>query len=481
MELFKRLAQIVVDLLQVGMVMNLVIGFPVVIKTKKIGFFIAIVVGLTVCTEIWYNEDLYYCTGLILCTISSYMFFQKNGHNRFISCVITYIIISGISSLLYAMSVSAGMENIFFIYLEPVIYVISTVVVAILAFAYNRGFKKEINTHTHKGVMIIVCCTLLCGATAAIIPLFDNSGEITNDKFNIVFSLMCFFVMLVCVVLMYFVSQNDDYKLNEELNNEKARLLNEYYNDVRKNSEEIKRFRHDYKNHIRSIKYLLDSNEYDRLKRYIADIEESTFIQEKPLDVGNKFVSAIFSDYKTKSEADNISMSIKGSIPEDTNVSEMDWCTIFSNCLQNAVEATRNITTEKRKKIDINLTNIDNKLVIKIDNPLEEIPVLIDGEMRTSKKDKSSHGFGIKNVKRSVEKYHGNLSYNINEDEKIISTNIIMVVKDCSAKKKDCLLIWELLRQLGRIIVLLRVRMQSSRSVRKRRKRRLEKHWSILG
>ena len=55
-------------------------------------------------------------------------------------------------------------------------------------------------------------------------------------------------------------------------------------------------------------------------------------------------------------------------------------------------------------------------MLIQVSNYCETSIKIKNGYPVTTKADKNSHGFGIKSIKYTVEKYHGTLTYNINKN-----------------------------------------------------------------
>ena len=85
----------------------------------------------------------------------------------------------------------------------------------------------------------------------------------------------------------------------------------------------------------------------------------------------------------------------------------VDIYAVFSNALDNAVEAVRRLQEENHRLIDVLVHQSQNFLVINISNPLvaslefeEDLPV-------TTKSRGSFQGYGLKVLRRTIEKYHG--------------------------------------------------------------------------
>ena len=85
----------------------------------------------------------------------------------------------------------------------------------------------------------------------------------------------------------------------------------------------------------------------------------------------------------------------------------MDICTIFGNALDNAIEYELQIPDKEKRIIHLTVSKKNSFIIILVENYCEE-KVLKEGEeLTTTKGNKQYHGYGIKSIKYSVEKYGG--------------------------------------------------------------------------
>ncbi len=87
-------------------------------------------------------------------------------------------------------------------------------------------------------------------------------------------------------------------------------------------------------------------------------------------------------------------------------VADHDLCCIFANLLSNGREACERLS-EKKKEIVLRMRQKDGKMVLLVENPVEwdvDVGNLIS---HTTKEDAEDHGYGLLNVKETVESYGG--------------------------------------------------------------------------
>lgn len=90
----------------------------------------------------------------------------------------------------------------------------------------------------------------------------------------------------------------------------------------------------------------------------------------------------------------------------------MDICSIFGNALDNAIECEKKIEDKERRLIHVTVTQQKSFLMIRVENYFEGDLKFREGSPATTKKDKRMHGYGIKSIRYTVNKYGGALHIN---------------------------------------------------------------------
>lgn len=89
-----------------------------------------------------------------------------------------------------------------------------------------------------------------------------------------------------------------------------------------------------------------------------------------------------------------------------------DLCTIFGNALDNAVESVSMIPEEEKRLIHFSVSKQKNFIFIRMENCCEQaLKIGREYLPETSKPDKKEHGYGMKSIRQTVEKYHGSMDY----------------------------------------------------------------------
>lgn len=208
------------------------------------------------------------------------------------------------------------------------------------------------------------------------------------------------------IMLVTLIISRDNYREKEAFNRQLLKIQEEQYNYLQKRERNIRKFRHDMKEHMLIIQKYCETAGSQELKEYMKKINTQTYIEEKRVTVHNKEVDAILNQYMSQAEELGIQLKIKGQMPTDSVVSSYDLCVIFANLLKNGIEAAKN---SRQRRIELTVGYEDNVMMIHMKNDYEGKRKKKNGKYLTTKEDMENHGIGMENVRECVEKYHGNL------------------------------------------------------------------------
>ena len=211
------------------------------------------------------------------------------------------------------------------------------------------------------------------------------------------------FIQLGAVILM--MVSRDMYKEKEEEVHKYLNQQQEHYAYLEERERETKKFRHD----IRLQLFVLEGMRNDNNEEYNENLEEIKERFErlrKKLSVYNDVVDAILYKFCDITDSKGIKLNVTGHMPQGCNIETYDLCAIFYNLLNNAVEALEKID-DNDKEISVDLSYIGEDIIIVVKNKFNGEMKNSNGQISTSKADKDWHGWGLQNVRDSVDKYDG--------------------------------------------------------------------------
>jgi sensor histidine kinase regulating citrate/malate metabolism len=181
-------------------------------------------------------------------------------------------------------------------------------------------------------------------------------------------------------------------------------MQQQQYDYQLKQSVQVRSFKHDLVNHIGVLRELISENRTEKAKEYIDRIWELQNEFDLKIHTGDSFLDVIVNYYGYLAEKEKIDFTVGGQITDKLGLEMFDITTLVGNILQNAVEAAKKTTAPK---IRMELIEHKKEIFIVVKNSVCRAAGLQKDFLTTSKPDKEEHGFGLKNIAETVEKYQG--------------------------------------------------------------------------
>ncbi|NLN03991.1 MAG: GHKL domain-containing protein [Clostridiaceae bacterium] len=208
---------------------------------------------------------------------------------------------------------------------------------------------------------------------------------------------------------------------------------NENYKQLGFSYDEMRKMRHDFKNHVVMIKSLIKNNEISLLKKYIEDfeseIEEASMIYTK-----NPAIDAIINIKGLLAKENDIRYVVKTSNIIDTiYISPYNVCRILGNAIDNAIEACMRIKDETMEKfIFISFQKIENNIVILIENSADRVKKTFADQFESLKDNKSMHGLGLSIIRDAVDELGGFM--NVQFQNNVFTLHVVIPYKGNATK-----------------------------------------------
>lgn len=245
--------------------------------------------------------------------------------------------------------------------------------------------------------IVMVFIANLCGNMTV-----DSYETHFNNRINHFLTAISILLFIIIIISFIFKSISKEYYENLSRLMEKAvdQQL-KHYDKVSELNEELREFRHDYKNHMICLQSLMDAQAYQQADEYIKNITKQDIIESKNFFIGNRIADAILTEKAELAEKNGHTVRFNGCISDE--ISPVDLCTILSNALDNAIEACERIDGSEPLCVKVDGAVIHNVQILKVCNPND-----IDSTV-TTKVDKEHHGIGLYNIRKTVEKLGGQM------------------------------------------------------------------------
>ena len=281
------------------------------------------------------------------------------------------------------------LEGIFF----PVIYLVGFIVFGRAAAKYGIYKNSSSGTNILSVAMIIVCIGL---------------NRFTGNEGRTYYAIaLCIFALLVQIILHHATDlKTENQIILRIMENERK-----HYNRSKEAIDLINIKLHDLKKKLNSLSDKLLPSEIEEIKKTVG-------VYNNKIQTGNEVLDVVFAERSSVINENEIKLTVLGDGNALSFMSSMDLYSLFSNAVDNAIEAVLKLEDREKRVIslvietrgdfiNINMTNYFNGEL----NILEGIP------LTTKTQEKGHHGFGVKSMKLVAEKYGGSIDIHSSNDK----------------------------------------------------------------
>ena len=310
-----------------------------------------------------------------------------------------------------------SVERMICIFISKLMYFLVTQLILWL----RRKEKYHFSTNEWIIILSAFFITLLLGFSLYMI----TTGGTNTDYIYIIATILLSTLDIIVFVFMRKLniasaSKTEKKLLQFQLQQQKKQMqqLNEQYN-------KISIMHHDYKHEISCIRNLIEQKEYDNAISY-ADtaISKSNKAIRVYVNSSSSVLNAVINDKLSTAQASGINTvcQIDSDIPEHM---EYDLSILLSNLLDNAIEACQR--AEEAASIDLTMSKFMGYYQILIKNTIPESVLASDHGLKTRKRDKINHGWGLRSVKDIADSYDGMMD--VYEEQNNFVVNVMLKIK----------------------------------------------------
>ncbi len=331
----------------------------------------------------------------------------------------------GFNYNLFFSTLSGGIRGIW----VTIIKIMLVILVYILMRNFATNTTLKINILSSVQTLILIMLPAFSFATITILDWgvrnFVNI-PVNTSAFLLIASLCTIIYNVIVMILIDKMILNKKYKHLNEMSEAQLRTQFNHYEQIMSKNQETRKLKHDMKNHLRLIRTLIENNDIDQAKELLDEIEDTMRGLDLEISSGNSITDAILNEKHKMAHNLGIKFEFSGILPRENFINPFDISTIFSNALDNAIEAAvKSNDPERFIKVS---TYIQGKcLFILIENSVEKDIKITGKEIETTKQNKEHHGFGLKNINDSVDKYDGSLSTTC--ENKVFKMEILLNIK----------------------------------------------------
>ena len=280
-------------------------------------------------------------------------------------------------------------------------------------------FVKNIEYHASSNLsslmttiaIVVILMNVMLGALG--LPV-DESDALRLFSFMTTTRML---IGLLCLIQMLYLSKLTKLQIDYEKINYILHQQKKNYEIAKESMDTVNINAHDLRKSIEKIIQAMERTQTEKkeVKERILEMEEYLDMVDTTFNTGNPALDVILTEKARVCKHKQIQFSALVDASGLKLIKDMDIYSLFSNAVDNAIEATSGILDKDSRIIGIKVRNESFGIVIHIENTFSQQPVFKDGIPQTLR-DKRYHGYGVRSIMKIVEKYNGNLKMHT-EDE----------------------------------------------------------------
>ena len=344
--------------------------------------------------------------------------------------VASYIALQCVSIVLC--SLTAPSIGIDYSYISIAINGIVTTTCMVMCLSKAKVYIRQMVELTPRYIRIITMVLLISSANISIFfwgAPYSQYGTQWSALVHVGFVVLLLAICLLLPALLYSAISASHMKIVAENYERQIRAQAEHYRQLANANYELRRFRHDFKNMSIAIGTMLvqgEDQEAVRLLRQCGEALDAPGGFRPSFDTGNGIADALLTEKQSRASECNADIVFEGALPRDA-LSPTDLCVMLGNTLDNALEACEKLPADESKTISVLCRSMGGFLFLSIKNPLGEKVSIKNGQISTTKENKTLHGFGLYSLHSVVKKYEGEVELKATDNTFTVDINLCVV------------------------------------------------------
>ena len=234
-----------------------------------------------------------------------------------------------------------------------------------------------------------------------------------NAKSIIIINIGFIIINSVILFLMGEVAKGYENQYELESIKLKNKIELDHYETLKNKYIETQCMIHDIEKHISAIQKLSENRDFSEASEYAKKIRNDLKSYSVVFECTNRILSAVMSQKISQAEAKGINVIIDMENITFEFMDETDITSIFSNLLDNSIEACKELTNDKF--ISIKMKKFNNIILIDVTNSFCGKLISQQGKLKTTKK--GHKGLGLTSIELAIQKYNGYMITDFTDNE----------------------------------------------------------------
>jgi hypothetical protein len=278
-------------------------------------------------------------------------------------------------------------------------------------------WRKKTNI---RGTVPATFITLFGSQILICVSMFDMGLRVKITAALTVMELLAVVACFLCdFLLLRYIRQLENHHqvvMEKQIAELQLRSQIEHYDQLVNTIEDVGKLRHDVNNQLQTIYALLSSGETQIARTETDALQERWNAIHMERHCANKLLDALISEKEKACAAKMVTLEAKLDVPEGIALEGLDLCSLFSNILDNAIQAA-SIVKDGDRKISLEAYLSAHRLSITASNTYDP---------KSPKENPSiGHGYGLQIIKSIAEKYNGGINVTTQDESFTISVWLI--------------------------------------------------------
>lgn len=350
------------------------------------------------------DNDIYIDIGILVSFVCmTLLFFSKKVWKSYIAVLavditaaVKYLILMGMPGYDFVQP-NFALELI----IEFLIDVFTFAVLLAIYILYIRKSNKLLGDFSRNLPLLIV----LVGITTI---LFVASMVITGTNFSTE-RRQAYFFMLLCLpafglTVFYATRTIIKSSIAESSYRQMLDMQLKHFRMIDEKNDELRMFRHDFPKQMAPLLMYIKDGNTTEAQKIVESFNVSVQNTRPRFNTGNPQLDTVLECEQQLASKHDVNIDVlSGSVFPTDGIRSEDIYTVFPNALDNAIEACASLGKEAVISFESHING--NMAFVRITNPYDG-NLRIDGNgLKTRKKDREKHGFGIRSMQQAMSAY----------------------------------------------------------------------------
>lgn len=292
----------------------------------------------------------------------------------------------------------------------------SQIAMGVETYLITRGRWKSSALSKPALLFLLGLSALLLVSLELVYTMFANSGYAISWVFFMAYAVML--AIALCPIMLFrMISGSEKRERDARLELQQAKLTRQHQQALQDMYSDMLTRSHDFKHQMQTVEMLIEQGGSEAARDYFDEYKRSAGRQTRYL-TGSLAVDALLTAKSIFCANHGIAFELNQCPLSDLPISEVDFCTIVGNLMDNAIEgSTRMGEADGEKWIRLSFSRVWDMFVIRCENSMKSETIQRrQGLLRSSKEDAAAHGLGIPSIIQIAESAEGFCSFEPGEN-----------------------------------------------------------------